>query len=179
MKPVVERFVLRAKVDIEEQKNGKQQIIIHELPYMVNKARLIERISELAREKEIDGITAIHDESDRDGMRVTIDIRRDVSASVVLNNLYKMTLMQTSFGFNMLAIVDGTPKILSLKRILQYYLKHQVEVIRRRTEFDLRKAKARAHILAGLRIALDHIQAIIDIIRKSESGDVAKGPFNE
>ncbi len=166
--------VLRAKVDIEEQKNGKQQIIIHELPYMVNKARLIERISELAREKEIDGITAIHDESDRDGMRVTIDIRRDVSASVVLNNLYKMTLMQTSFGFNMLAIVDGTPKILSLKQILQYYLKHQVEVIRRRTEFDLRKAKARAHILAGLRIALDHIQAIIDIIRKSESGDVAK-----
>ena len=166
--------ILRAKVDIEEQKNGKQQIIIHELPYMVNKARLIERISELAREKEIDGITAIHDESDRDGMRVTIDIRRDVSASVVLNNLYKMTLMQTSFGFNMLAIVDGTPKILSLKQILQYYLKHQVEVIRRRTEFDLRKAKARAHILAGLRIALDHIQAIIDIIRKSESGDVAK-----
>lgn len=166
--------ILRAKVDIEEQKNGKEQIVVHELPYMVNKARLIERISELAREKEIDGITAIHDESDRDGMRITIDIRRDVSASVVLNNLYKMTLMQTSFGFNMLAIVDGTPKILSLKQILQYYLKHQVEVIRRRTAFDLRKAKARAHILAGLRIALDHIQAIIDIIRKSESGDVAK-----
>ena len=166
--------ILRAKVDIEEQKNGRQQIIVHELPYMVNKARLIERISELAREKEIDGITAIHDESDRDGMRITIDIRRDVSASVVLNNLYKMTLMQTSFGFNMLAIVDGTPKILSLKQILQYYLKHQVEVIRRRTAFDLKKAKARAHILAGLRIALDHIQAIIDIIRNSESGDVAK-----
>ena len=165
---------LRAKVDIEEQKNGKQQIIIHELPYMVNKARLIERISELVRDKEIDGITAIHDESDRDGMRVTIDIRRDMSASVVLNNLYKMTLMQTTFGFNMLAIVDGTPKILSLKQILQYYLKHQVEVIRRRTSFDLRKAKARAHILEGLRIALDHIQAIIDIIRNSESGDVAK-----
>ena len=165
---------LRAKVEIEEQKNGREQIIVHELPYMVNKARLIERISELAREKEIDGITAIHDESDRDGMRITIDVRRDVSASVVLNNLYKMTLMQTSFGFNMLAIVDGTPKILSLKQILQYYLKHQVEVIRRRTEFDLRKAKARAHILAGLRIALDHIDAIINIIRKSESGDIAK-----
>ncbi|MBM6764057.1 DNA gyrase subunit A [Ligilactobacillus agilis] len=168
------QVTLRANVDIEELKNGRQQIIVHELPYMVNKARLIERIAELAREKKIEGITDIKDESDREGMRITIDIRRDVSASVVLNNLYKLTLMQSSFGFNMLAIVDGTPKVLSLKQILQHYLNHQESVIRRRTEFELKKAKARAHILEGLRIALDHIQAIIDIIRKSPSGDVAK-----
>lgn len=168
------QVTLRAKVDIEELKNGRQQIIVHELPYMVNKARLIERIAELAREKKIEGITDIKDESDREGMRITIDIRRDVSASVVLNNLYKLTLMQSSFGFNMLAIVDGTPKVLSLKQILQHYLNHQESVIQRRTEFELKKAKARAHILEGLRIALDHIQAIIDIIRKSPSGDVAK-----
>lgn len=167
-------IVLRAKVDINELKNGREQIIVNELPYMVNKARLIERIAELAREHKIEGITDIKDESDREGMRITIDIRRDVSASVVLNNLYKLTLMQSSFGFNMLAIVDGTPKLLSLKQMLQHYLKHQEEVIRRRTEFDLKKAKARAHILEGLRIALDHIQAIIDIIRSSQSGDIAK-----
>lgn len=165
---------LRTKVEIDEQANGKQQIVVHELPYMVNKARLIERIAELAREKKIEGITDVKDESDREGMRVTIDVRRDVSASVVLNNLYKLTLMQTTFGFNMLAIVNGTPKILSLKQILQYYLKHQEEVIRRRTEFELKKAKARAHILEGLRIALDHIDAIINIIRGSQSPDVAK-----
>lgn len=165
---------LRAKVEIDEQANGKQQIVVHELPYMVNKARLIERITELAREKKIEGITDVKDESDREGMRVTIDVRRDVSASVVLNNLYKLTLMQTTFGFNMLAIVNGTPKILSLKQILQYYLKHQEEVIRRRTEFELKKAKVRAHILEGLRIALDHIDAIINIIRGSQSPDVAK-----
>ncbi|MBL1069357.1 DNA gyrase subunit A [Ligilactobacillus salivarius] len=165
---------LRAKVEIDEQANGKQQIVVHELPYMVNKARLIERIAELAREKKIEGITDVKDESDREGMRVTIDVRRDVSASVVLNNLYKLTSMQTTFGFNMLAIVNGTPKILSLKQILQYYLKHQEEVIRRRTEFELKKAKARAHILEGLRIALDHIDAIINIIRGSQSPDVAK-----
>ncbi|GEN47598.1 DNA gyrase subunit A [Ligilactobacillus pobuzihii] len=167
-------IVLRAKVDINELKNGREQIIVNELPYMVNKARLIERIAELTREHKIEGITDIKDESDREGMRITIDIRRDVSASVVLNNLYKLTLMQSSFGFNMLAIVDGTPKLLSLKQMLQHYLKHQEEVIRRRTEFDLKKAKARAHILEGLRIALDHIQAIIDIIRSSQSGDIAK-----
>ena len=159
---------LRAKVEIDEQANGKQQIVVHELPYMVNKARLIERIAELAREKKIEGITDVKDESDREGMRVTIDVRRDVSASVVLNNLYKLTLMQTTFGFNMLAIVNGTPKILSLKQILQYYLKHQEEVIRRRTEFELKKAKARAHILEGLRIALDHIDAIINSKRVSK-----------
>ncbi|WP_281165409.1 DNA gyrase subunit A [Liquorilactobacillus sicerae] len=166
--------ILRAKVEIESQKNGREQIIVHELPYMVNKANLIKRIAELAREKKIDGITDIHDESDREGMRISIDIRRDVSASVVLNNLYKLTLMQTTFNFNMLAIVNGTPRILNIKQILQYYLKHQEEVIRRRTAFDLRKAQARAHILEGLRIALDHIDEIINIIRNSQSGEVAK-----
>ena len=165
---------LRAKVDIEEQSNGKSRIIVHEIPYMVNKANLITRIADLAREKKIDGITDINDESDREGMRITIDIRRDVSPSVVLNNLYKLTLMQSSFTFNMLAIVDGTPRVLGLKQILQYYLKHQEDVIRRRTAFDLKKAQARAHILEGLKIALDHIDAIISIIRNSQSGEVAK-----
>lgn len=168
------QITLRAKVDVEELSNGRQQIIVHELPYMVNKARLIERIAQLTREKKLEGIVDIKDESDREGMRVTIDVRRDISASVVLNNLYKLTAMQTSFGFNMLAIVDGTPKVLGIKEILSQYLKHQESVIRRRTEFDLKKAKARAHILEGLRIALDHIQAIIDIIRNSQSGDIAK-----
>ncbi|ETA73927.1 DNA gyrase subunit A [Ligilactobacillus equi DPC 6820] len=168
------QITLRAKVDVEELSNGRQQIIVHELPYMVNKARLIERIAQLTREKKLEGIVDIKDESDREGMRVTIDVRRDISASVVLNNLYKLTAMQTSFGFNMLAIVDGTPKVLGIKEILSQYLKHQESVIRRRTKFDLKKAKARAHILEGLRIALDHIQAIIDIIRNSQSGDIAK-----
>lgn len=165
---------LRAKVDIEEQPNGTEQIIVHEIPYMVNKAKLIERIAELTREKKIDGITNIQDESDRDGMQITIDVRRDASASVVLNNLYKLTLMQTSYTFNMLAIVNGTPKLLSLKEILQYYLDHQESVIRRRTQFDLKKAKARAHILEGLRIALDHIDEIISIIRNSQTAEIAK-----
>ena len=167
-------IILRAKVDIETTKSGKERIVATELPYMVNKAKLIERIAELARDKRIEGITDVNDESDRDGLRVVIDVRKDVSASVVLNNLYKMTLMQTTFGFNMLAIVKGAPKILSLKQILQYYLQHQEEVIRRRTEFDLKKAEARAHILEGLRIALDHIDEIIAIIRHSQTAEVAK-----
>ncbi|WP_125981226.1 DNA gyrase subunit A [Loigolactobacillus iwatensis] len=172
-------IMLRARTEIQEQKNGKERIIVTELPYMVNKARLVEKIAELARDKRIDGITDLNDESDREGMRVVIDIRRDVSASVVLNNLYKLTMMQTSFGFNMLAIVNGTPRTLSLKEILQYYLKHQEEVIQRRTAFDLRKAEARAHILAGLRIALDHIDEIIRIIRSSKTGEVAKNILME
>jgi DNA gyrase subunit A len=167
-------IIVRAKVDIEETKTGRQQIIVHEIPYMVNKAKLIERIAELARNKEIDGITDINDETDREGMRIVIDVRRDASAEVILNNLYKMTLMQTTFNFNMLAIVNGAPKILSLKEILQYYLKHQESVVRRRTEFDLKKAQQRAHIVEGLRIALDHIDAIIKIIRQSQTSEVAK-----
>lgn len=167
-------IIVRAKVDIQDQKNGKQRIIVTELPYMVNKAKLIERIAGLARDKEIEGITDINDESDREGMRIVIDVRRDASASVILNNLYKMTLMQTNFGFNMLAIVKGAPKVLSLKQILIYYLEHQEDVIRRRTEFDLKKAQARAHILEGLRIALDHIDEIIAIIRQSQMSEIAK-----
>lgn len=167
-------IIVRAKVDIEETKTGRQQIVIHEIPYMVNKAKLIERIAELAREKEIDGITDVNDETDQDGMRIVIDVRRDASAEVILNNLYKMTMMQTTFNFNMLAIVKGAPKILSLKEILTYYLQHQEEVVRRRTEFELKKAQSRAHIVAGLRIALDHIDAIINIIRQSETSEVAK-----
>ncbi|AEV94345.1 DNA gyrase subunit A [Pediococcus claussenii] len=167
-------IILRAKVDIDTEKSGRERIIVTELPYMVNKAKLIERIAELARDKRIEGITDVNDESDREGLRVVVDVRRDTSASVVLNNLYKMTLMQTTFGFNMLAIVNGAPKILSLKEILAYYLEHQEEVVRRRTEFDLKKAEARAHILEGLRIALDHIDEIISIIRSSQTAEVAK-----
>ncbi|WP_137601948.1 DNA gyrase subunit A [Paucilactobacillus nenjiangensis] len=172
-------IIVRAKVDIEELKNGKQRIVVTELPYMVNKAKLIERIAELARDKRIEGITDANDESDREGMRISIDVRRDVSAEVVLNNLYKLTLLQTSFSFNMLAIVKGTPKVLSLKQILVYYLEHQGEVVRRRTEFDLKKAQARAHILEGLRIALDHIDAIIAIIRGSQTSEIAKNQLIE
>lgn len=167
-------IIVRAKVEIEEQKNGKQRIVVHEIPYMVNKAKLIERIAELAREKEIDGITDVNDETDREGMRIVIDVRRDASAEVILNNLYKLTLMQTTYNFNMLAIVKGAPKVLSLKEILQHYLAHQEQVVRRRTEFDLKKAQNRAHIVAGLRIALDHIDAIINIIRSSETSELAK-----
>nr|WP_268890148.1 MULTISPECIES: DNA gyrase subunit A [Levilactobacillus] len=167
-------ITLRAKVDIEEEKNGKQRIVATEIPYMVNKAKLIERIAELARDKRIEGITDVNDETDRTGMRIVIDVRRDASAEVILNNLYKMTLMQTSFGINMLAIVNGAPKVLGLKAILQYYLEFQLEVIRRRTQFELKKAEARAHILEGLRIALDHIDAIITIIRQSQTAEVAK-----
>ncbi|UIF28801.1 DNA gyrase subunit A [Levilactobacillus brevis] len=167
-------ITLRAKVDIEEEKNGKQRIVATEIPYMVNKAKLIERIAELARDKRIEGITDVNDETDRTGMRIVIDVRRDASAEVILNNLYKMTLMQTSFGINMLAIVNGAPKVLGLKAILQYYLDFQLEVIQRRTKFELKKAEARAHILEGLRIALDHIDAIITIIRQSQTAEVAK-----
>lgn len=167
-------IMVRAKVEIEEMKNGKERILVTELPYMVNKARLVERIADLHREKRIEGITDLRDESSREGMRIVIEVRRDVSASVVLNNLYKLTPLQTSFGFNMLAIVKGVPKVLSLKSILEYYLEHQEEVIYRRTEFDKNKAEARAHILEGLRIALDHIDEIIKTIRSSNSDDVAK-----
>lgn len=167
-------IIVRAKVDIEEAKNGRQRIVVHEIPYMVNKARLIERIAELAREKEIEGITDINDETDREGMRIVIDVRRDASAEVILNNLYKMTLMQTTFNFNMLAIVNGAPKVLSLKQILQHYLEHQINVVRRRTEFDLKKAQSRDHIVQGLLIALDYIDEIIKIIREAQTSEIAK-----
>lgn len=172
-------ITVRAKVELTEMPNGKERILVTELPYMVNKAKLIERISELHRDKRIEGITDLRDESSREGMRIVIDVRRDVSASVVLNNLYKMTALQTSFGFNMLAIEKGVPKILSLKRILENYVEHQKEVITRRTIFDKNKAEAQAHILEGLRIALDHIDEIIAIIRGSQSDDEAKATLIE
>ena len=172
-------ITVRAKVELTEMPNGKERILVTELPYMVNKAKLIERISELHRDKRIEGITDLRDESSREGMRIVIDVRRDVSASVVLNNLYKMTALQTSFGFNMLAIEKGVPKILSLKRILENYVEHQKEVITRRTIFDKNKAEARAHILEGLRIGLDHIDEIIAIIRGSQSDDEAKATLIE
>ncbi|MGG0541650.1 DNA gyrase subunit A [Priestia aryabhattai] len=167
-------IIVRAKVEIEEQNNGKQTIIVHELPYQVNKAKLIEKIAELARDKKIDGITDLRDESDRSGMRIVIEVRRDANANVLLNNLYKQTSLQTSFGINTLALVDGQPKVLNLKQCLQYYLDHQVVVIRRRTEFELRKAEARAHILEGLKIALDNLDAVIALIRGSQTTDIAR-----
>lgn len=172
-------ITVRAKVEITEMPNGKERILVTELPYMVNKAKLIERISELHRDKRIEGITDLRDESSREGMRIVIDVRRDVSASVILNNLYKMTALQSSFGFNMLAIEKGVPKILSLKEILANYIEHQQEVVTRRTRFDKEKAEARAHILEGLRIALDHIDEIIAIIRGSNTDDEAKATMME
>ncbi|ANS76409.1 DNA gyrase subunit A [Paenibacillus yonginensis] len=164
---------MRAKATIEEH-NNKARIIVHELPYQVIKARLVEKIAELVREKRIEGITDLRDESDRNGMRIVIELRRDVNPNVVLNNLYKHTAMQSTFGINMLAIVNNEPRILTLHEVLKYYILHQIEVIRRRTEFDLRKAEARAHILEGLRIALDHIDEVIALIRASSSDEQAR-----
>ncbi|MGN1407257.1 DNA gyrase subunit A [Lactobacillus sp.] len=167
-------IVVRAKTEIETEKSGRERIVVTEIPFLVNKAELVQKIAELARDKVIDGITGIRDESDQSGMRITIDVRRDASASVVLNNLFKETQMQSNFAMNMVAIVDGAPKFLTLKEMLQHYLAHQEDVITRRTKFDLDKAEARAHILEGLRIALDHIDEIVNLIRNSESSDIAK-----
>lgn len=167
-------IIIQAKAEIIENENGTKTIIVSELPYQVNKAKLIEKIAELVREKRIDGITHLADESDRNGMRIVIEVRRDANANVVLNNLYKLTAMQTSFGINMLALVDGRPEVLSLKECLQHYLDHQKVVIRRRIEFELKRAEARAHILEGLRIALDHLDEVIALIRSSETTDIAR-----
>ncbi|QQK74165.1 DNA gyrase subunit A [Salicibibacter cibarius] len=167
-------ITLRANAHINEQKNGKEEIIVTELPYQVNKARLVEKIAELVREKKLDGITDLRDETSRNGMRIVMELRKDANANVLLNNLYKWTTMQTTFGVNLLALVNGQPEVLNLKQSLSLYLDHQVEVIRRRTQFDLNKAEARAHILEGLRIALDHIDAIIELIRSSETTDIAR-----
>lgn len=166
--------ILRARVEIEEKANGKQSIIVTELPYQVNKARLIEKIAELVRDKKIDGITDLRDESDRTGMRIVMELRRDANANVLLNNLYKHTALQTSFGINMLSLVNGEPKVLNLKECLYYYLEHQKVVIRRRTAYELEKAEARAHILEGLRVALDHLDEVITLIRNSKTADIAK-----
>ncbi|MFD2638485.1 DNA gyrase subunit A [Piscibacillus salipiscarius] len=167
-------LTIRSKADIIEEPNGKATIIVNELPFQVNKARLIEKIAELVRDKKIDGITDLRDESDREGMRIVIELRRDANPNVVLNNLYKQTSLQTSFGINMLALVNGQPKVLNIKQTLEYYLEHQKEVIIRRTKYDLEKAEARAHILEGLRIALDHLDEVIELIRGSQTTDEAR-----
>jgi DNA gyrase subunit A len=165
---------IRAKAKIEEMNGNKHRILVNELPYQVNKARLIEHIADLVRRKVIDGITDLRDESDRNGMRIVIELRRDVNPNIILNQLFKHTSMQQSFGVNMMVLVDNTPRVLSLREILHYYLEHQREVVTRRTQFDLSKAEDRAHILEGLRIALDHIDEVISLIRSSRTVDVAK-----
>ena len=162
-------IVLRSRTEIEETKTGRERIVVTEFPYMVNKTKVHEHIVRLVQEKRIDGITAVRDESNREGVRFVIEVRRDASANVILNNLFKMTQMQTNFGFNMLAIQNGVPKILSLREILGSYIEHQKEVVTRRTIFDKEKAEARAHILEGLLIALDHIDEVIKIIRNSQT----------
>ena len=167
-------IVLRSRTEIEETKTGRERIVVTEFPYMVNKTKVHEHIVRLVQEKRIEGITAVRDESNREGVRFVIEVRRDASANVILNNLFKMTQMQTSFGFNMLAIQNGVPKILSLRQILDAYIEHQKEVVTRRTQFDKEKAEARAHILEGLLIALDHIDEVIRIIRSSETDQEAQ-----
>lgn len=173
------KIIVRAKAEIAEGKNGRFKIIVTELPYQVNKARLVESIAELCKDKRIDGITNIEDHSDRNGMHIEIDIRRDVSPQIVLNKLYSLSQMQITFGVIMLAIVNGEPKVLTLKQILQHYIDFQVDVIRRRTIFDLKKAEERAHILEGLKIALDFIDEVIAIIRSSKDQSTAKKRLSE
>lgn len=164
---------MRARAEIEEH-NGKARILVYELPYQVIKSRLIEKIAELVRDKKLDGITDLRDESDRNGMRIVIELRRDVNPNIVLNNLYKQTSMQSNFGINMLALVDGQPQTLNIRDALYHYLQHQIEIIRRRTEYDLKKAQARAHILEGLRIALDNLDKVIALIRASQTTEEAR-----
>ncbi|MGB8451071.1 MAG: DNA gyrase subunit A [Anaerocolumna sp.] len=165
---------VRAVSDIEAMANGKNRIVVTELPYMVNKARLIEKIAELVKDKKLDGITELRDESNRTGMRICIELRRDVNANVLLNQLYKHTQMQDTFGVIMIALVNNEPRVLNLHNMLEYYLKHQEEVVTRRTKYDLNKAEERAHILNGLLIALDNIDEVISIIRSSKNGNIAK-----
>ncbi|MBF0699841.1 DNA gyrase subunit A [Streptococcus danieliae] len=172
-------IVLRSRTEIEETKSGRERIVVTEFPYMVNKAKVQEHIVKLVQEKRIDGITAVRDESNREGVRFVIEIRRDASANVILNNLFKLTQMQTNFSFNMLAIQNGVPKILSLREILGAYIDHQIDVVVRRTRFDKEKAEARAHILEGLLIALDHIDEVIQIIRNSETDAQAQAELME
>ena len=168
------KIKVRAVTEIETMSNGKPRIIVSELPYMVNKAKLIEKIADLVKEKRIEGITELRDESDRNGMRIVIELRKDINANVMLNHLYKHTQMQDTFGVIMLALVNNEPQILNLLEMLQYYLEHQKEVVTRRTRYDLNKAEERAHILQGLLIALDNIDEVIRIIRASANGNIAK-----
>lgn len=167
-------ITVRAKCEIKESENSKPSIIIKEIPYQVNKTRLMERIAETAKEKIIDGITGLQDESNREGIRIVIELRRDCNPNVVLNNLYKHTQLQSTFGINMLALVKGQPRILNLKEVLEYYLEHQIEIITRRTKYDLERAEARAHILEGLIVALSNIDAVIALIRKSKTTEEAQ-----
>lgn len=166
-------IMMRSKCEIVEGHGGKYSILVTEIPYQVNRERLIEKIAELVKEKRLDGITDLRNESNREGTRIVIELRKDVNPQVMLNNLFKLTQLQVSYGINMLALVEGQPKVLNLKEIIAAYIKHQVEVIVRRTQFDLNKAEDRAHILEGLRIALDHIDRIIAIIRGSSTDDEA------
>ncbi|MDG3213016.1 DNA gyrase subunit A [Streptococcus parasuis] len=172
-------IVLRSRTEIEEYGNGRERIVVTEFPYMVNKSKVQEHIVKLVQEKRIDGITAVRDESNREGVRFVIEVRRDASANVILNNLFKQTQMQTNFSFNMLAIQNGVPKILSVRQILESYIEHQKEVVTRRTQFDKEKAEARAHILEGMLIALDHIDEVIRIIRNSETDALAQAELME
>ena len=173
------KIKVRAVTDIEPMQNGKSRIVVTELPYMVNKARLIEKIAELARDKKIDGITDLRDESDRQGMRICIELRRDVNPNIILNQLYKHTQLQDTFGVIMLALVDNQPKILNILDMLKYYLLHQEDVVTRRTKYDLNKAEERAHILEGLMVALDNIDRVISIIRGSQNVQIAKESLME
>ena len=168
------RIITRARTEIEEMAGGRQRIVVTEIPYMVNKARLGEEMAELVHDKRLEGVSDIRDESDREGMRIVVELKRDVNAHVVLNTLYKHTQMQETFGVNMLALVDGEPKILSLRQCVHHYIDHQIDVITRRTRYDLDKARARAHILEGLLIALDNIDAVIHLIRSSRTDAQAK-----
>ncbi|WP_024412565.1 DNA gyrase subunit A [Streptococcus suis] len=172
-------IVLRSRTEIEEYGNGRERIVVTEFPYMVNKSKVQEHIVKLVQEKRIEGITAVRDESNREGVRFVIEVRRDASANVILNNLFKQTQLQTNFSFNMLAIQNGVPKILSVRQILESYIEHQKEVVTRRTRFDKEKAEARAHILEGLLIALDHIDEVIRIIRNSETDAIAQAELME
>lgn len=170
---------MRAKAHIETMSNGKPRIVVTELPYQVNKARLIEKIAELARDKQLEGITDLRDESDRKGMSIVIELRKDINPEIMLNQLYKHTQLQDTFGVIMLALVDNQPRILTLKQVLHYYIQHQEDVITRRTRYELAKAEARAHILDGLNIAIDHLDAVIATIRQSENADIARSALME
>ena len=171
--------VMRAKIDSEVSKTGRVKLIVTEIPYQVNKSRLIERIAQLVRDKQIEGITDLRDESNRNGIRIAIELRKDVQEEVILNQLYRMTPLQSTFGVNMLALVNNEPQVLNIKQILEHYINHQIEVVTRMTQFDLDKAEDRAHILEGLRIALDNIDEIISIIRSSDDDNHASERMTE
>ena len=168
------KIIVRANMEVEPMHGNRQRIVVTEIPFQVNKARLIEKIADLVKEKRIEGISDLRDESDREGMRIVIELRRDANAKVIMNQLYKNSQLQDAFNVNMLALVNNEPKVLNLKQVLKYYLKHQKEVVTRRTQFDLEKAQARAHILEGLLVALDHIDEIVSIIRSSKTVNEAK-----